>query len=151
MRILVAYDGSRFAEAAVDEVLGRPWPPASEVRLVTAIDRPAPMATVDGLEGFAPLGEAIGARLRESAYQQIRAVLEKFAARRSDLAASYELRDGEPKGALLEAIREWKPDLVLVGSHGKSPLERFLLGSVSHALVSHAPCNVEIVKVPSAA
>jgi len=151
MRILVAYDGSRFAEAAVDEIVARPWPDPTEVRLVTAIDQPAPMATVDGLEGFAPLGEAIGARLRESAYQQICAALARIAAKRPEVVASYELRDGEPKGALLEAIREWKPDLVLVGSHGKSPLERFLLGSVSHALVSHAPCNVEIVKVSSAA
>lgn len=151
MKILLAYDGSRFAEAAVEEVLSRPWPDSSEVRLITAIDQPVPMATVDGLEGFAPLSEAIGARLRESAYQQIRSVLERFASRRPDLLASYELRDGEPKSALLEAIREWQPDLVLVGSHGKSRLERFLLGSVSHALVSHAPCNVEIVKVPSAA
>jgi nucleotide-binding universal stress UspA family protein len=151
MRILVAYDGSQFAEAAVSEVLSRPWPAETEVRLVTAIDRPAPPGTVDGLEGFAPLGEAIGARLREAAYRQIRSVLERFAAGRPDIIASYELRDGEPKGALLEAIREWKPDLVVVGSHGKSPLERLLLGSVSHALVSYAPCNVEIVKVPSAA
>ena len=58
--------------------------------------------------------------------------------------------DGEPKGALLQAIREWKPDLVVAGSHGKTTLERFLLGSVSHALVSHAPCSVEIVKAPTA-
>lgn len=151
MKILVGYDGSRFADAAVEVVLSRPWPDRSEIRLVTAIDQPAPVAAMDGLVGFAPLGEAIGVRLRESAYQQTRLVLEKFVVRRPDLMVSYELRDGEPKGALLEAIREWKPDLVLVGSHGKSPLERILLGSVSHAMVSHAPCNVEIVKVSSSA
>ena len=71
-------------------------------------------------------------------------------AERSDLATSYEIREGEAKHALLAAIRDWRPDLVLAGSHGKSPFERLLLGSVSHALVSHAPCSVEIVRATAA-
>ena len=150
MRILLAYDGSTCAEAALEELLRRPWPDPSEVRIVTAVERPAYVPAAVGLEGYSPFGERLGAELREEAYRQIRKAVERVSAR-PELAASYELRDGDAKSALLQAIREWKPDLVLAGSHGKSPLERFLLGSVSHALVSHAPCNVEIVKTSSAA
>lgn len=146
MKILVAYDGSRYAEAALDEVLNRPWPAESEVRVVTAVEQPVFTLPQQDFEGYSPMTERIGASLREAAYRQIRAAVDKIEAR-GGLKASYEIRDGEAKIAILEAIREWKPDLVLVGSHGKSALERLLLGSVSHALVSHAPCNVEIVKV----
>jgi nucleotide-binding universal stress UspA family protein len=150
MKILLAYDGSRCAEAALDEVLQRPWPAGTEVRVVTAVERPAYAPAVGGIEGLATFGERLGAELREEAYRQIQRALERFATR-AELKTSYELRDGDAKSALLAAIREWKPDLVVAGSHGKTPLERFLLGSVSHALVSHAPCNVEIVKASTAA
>lgn len=150
MKILVAYDGSRFAEAAIDELLERPWPAGSEVRLVTAIEPMGLAPPAAGLELFSPLGERLEARLRESSYRQIQTALSRLAAR-TDLVTSYEIREGEVKHALLAAIRDWKPDLVLAGSHGKSPFERLLLGSVSHALVSHAPCSVEIVRATAAA
>ncbi|MEQ8232340.1 MAG: universal stress protein [Gammaproteobacteria bacterium] len=37
-------------------------------------------------------------------------------------------------------------DLVVIGSHGRSGLKRVLLGSVSNAVVNHAPCPVTIVR-----
>lgn len=149
MKILVAYDGSRFAEAAIDALLERPWPAGSEVRLVTAIEPVRIVPPSPGLELLSPFGERLEAKVREAAYQQIQRALARLAVR-PDLAASYEIREGEAKQALLEAIRDWRPDLVLAGSHGKSPFERLLLGSVSHALVSQAPCSVEIVRASAA-
>lgn len=150
MRILVAYDGSRFADAAVDELLKRPWPAGSKVRLVTAIEPVRWIPPTPGLELLSPFGERLEARVREETYHQIQRALARLAAR-SDLVGSYEIREGEAKNALLEAIRDWRPDLVLAGSRGKSPFERLLLGSVSHALVSHAPCSVEIVRTAAVA
>jgi len=47
---------------------------------------------------------------------------------------------------LLQAIQEWSADLAVVGSQGRSRVERLFLGSVSHALVTHAPCSVEVVR-----
>ena len=52
--------------------------------------------------------------------------------------------------SLLEAIKSFGADLVVAGSHGATALERIFLGSVSHALVTHAPCSIEIVKRPHA-
>lgn len=149
MKILVAYDGSRFAEAAIDALLDRPWPAGSEVRLVTAIEPVRIVLPTPGLELLSPFGERREAKVREAAYQQIQRALGRLTAC-PDLAASYEIREGEASQALLEAIRDWVPDLVLAGSHGKSPFERLLLGSVSHALVSQAPCSVEIVRATAA-
>ena len=42
--------------------------------------------------------------------------------------------------------KKWGADLIVLGSHGYRGLQRFLLGSVSHAVVAHAPCSVEIVR-----
>jgi len=150
MKILVAYDGSAAAAAAVDAVLDRPWPAGSQVRLVTAIEPLASATPVDAVGVYLPVVERIRASVREEAYGQLRRVLGRFADR-PDLEATVEVRDGGAKQALLEAIRVWGPDLVMAGSQGKGGLARLLLGSVSHALVTHAPCNVEIIKVPPVA
>jgi nucleotide-binding universal stress UspA family protein len=50
---------------------------------------------------------------------------------------------------LLMTISMWKPDLVVVGSHGRSIPARLLLGSVSAELVHHAPCSVRVVRGPA--
>ncbi len=145
MKILVAYDGSDPAEAAVDEVAARPWPEGSEVRLVTVIEPPLGADTANGEVIYAPLLERVRASMREEAFQKLQRALERFK-RRPDLARSCEIREGAAKHALLDAIEEWGADLVVTGSNGPRGLTRFLLGSVSHALVTHAPCSVEVVR-----
>ncbi|MER3430783.1 MAG: universal stress protein, partial [Blastocatellia bacterium] len=53
---------------------------------------------------------------------------------------------GSPESRIVEAAREFKADLVVVGSHGYSTWERLLLGSVSDAVVHHVPCSVLVVR-----
>jgi nucleotide-binding universal stress UspA family protein len=146
MRVLIAFDGSPSSDAAVEEAVRRPWPPGTEIRLVTVVERPLSVPPANGIEVYAPLYERMRAALREDAYRRIQAAMKRFQ-QRPDLIPSYELRDGSVKSSLLDAIREWKADLVIAGSHGASTLARLVLGSVCHALVTHAPCNVEVVKI----
>ncbi len=47
---------------------------------------------------------------------------------------------------ILEEAINWNADLIVVGSHGRTGVGRFLLGSVADKVASHAPCSVEIVK-----
>jgi nucleotide-binding universal stress UspA family protein len=149
MKILVAYDGSQPSEAAVNEVLKRPWPAGSKVRLVSVVEMQHFLVPPAGVEFYGPLAERIRVSLRENSYNRIQKIMEKFSSR-PDLEPSYELRDGGVKRALLEAIREWEADLVITGASGTTALGRMFLGSVCHALVTHAPCNVEIVRSASA-
>ncbi len=145
MRILIAFDGSPAAEAAVDAVAARPWPAGSEVRLVTVVQEAISVPPAAGIEVYAPLVERMRVSLRDDAYRRIQRALEKFKAR-PDLTMTYELRDGGVKPALLAAIRDWDADLVVAGSQGMTALGRLFLGSVCHTLVTHAPCTVEVVK-----
>jgi nucleotide-binding universal stress UspA family protein len=149
MKILVAYDGSPAADTAVSEVLRRPWPEGTRVRLVRAVEQPILVAPPHGLT-ISPLVERVHTVLHEEAHAQTLRAVGRFSAR-PELEVSYELRQGPAKTVLLDAIREWKADLVLAGSHGGSALARFLLGSVCHALVTHAPCSVEVVRAAEAA
>jgi len=54
--------------------------------------------------------------------------------------------EGAPKHPIVEEAERWNADLVMVGTHGHGPVGRFLLGSVAHAVVLHAPCSVEVVR-----
>ena len=144
MKILIAYDGSPDAEMAVDEVAARPWPKGSQIRLVTVVEPPLGTPPPN-FEFYGALIVGVEDSLREEAAQRITKAIVKFK-ERSDLELSHEVKEGSPKSSLLEAIREWPADLVVVGSHGRTRLERLFLGSVSHALVTHAPCSVEVIR-----
>jgi nucleotide-binding universal stress UspA family protein len=53
---------------------------------------------------------------------------------------------GHAEEIIIETAKDWGADLIVLGSHGYRAIERFLLGSVSQAVASHAPCSVEIVR-----
>lgn len=150
MRIVIGYDGSQSADAAVREVVERAWPAGTEVRLVTAVPSVIAPPAAGGVEYYAPVWAKARAVAREQALGRILQALETFKTRH-DLVTSYEIRDEEPKTALVAAAREWKADLMILGSQGTSALGRLFVGSVCHAMVSHAPCSVEVVRAPLAA
>ena len=59
--------------------------------------------------------------------------------------------EGDPETAITDYAKKWGADLIVVGSHDRSRVERFLLGSVSESIVKHAPCSVLIIKHSGAA
>ena len=58
--------------------------------------------------------------------------------------ASSMIRKGEPATVIAEQAKSF--DLVVAGSYGRKGLDRFLLGSVSHAIVHRAPCSVLVIR-----
>jgi universal stress protein A len=52
------------------------------------------------------------------------------------------VRYGVAHEAIAQEARRSRADLVVVGSHGRTGLQRILLGSVAEAVVRHAPCPV---------
>lgn len=56
------------------------------------------------------------------------------------------LLEGNPQREITRFAREAGPDLLVVGSHGRTGLSHVLLGSVSASLVYHAPCHTLVVR-----
>jgi nucleotide-binding universal stress UspA family protein len=54
------------------------------------------------------------------------------------------VRTGDPVTTVCEAGNSH--DLIVVGSHGRKGLDRFLLGSVSHGIVHQAGCSVLVIR-----
>lgn len=148
MKILLAVDGSPCSDVAIEEVARRPWPDGSSVKVLTAFELPTPPTP----EAWAlPVNyfQEMDVALRKQAHHIVEQALEKL---RSKLDKSISLDSavlpGPPRTIILEEAESWEADLIVLGSHGYRAWERFLLGSVSQAVVSHAKCSVEVVRCP---
>jgi nucleotide-binding universal stress UspA family protein len=55
---------------------------------------------------------------------------------------------GHAATGILQVAREMKPDLLVMGTHGRTWLRETLLGSVAEQVLRNAPCPVVVVKAP---
>ncbi len=150
MRILLATDGSEYSQAAVDEIAQRPFPKGSEVRVLSVFELPSfpiavPWAGVD-------FDDEVQRQAQAQARKAVKIAQRKIQARKegSKLKVATKVVGGSPKQAILDEAEAFNADLIVLGSHGGGRIERFLLGSVSLAVVTHAKCSVEIVRRPAA-
>lgn len=150
MKILLAIDESEFSKAAVDTVIKEFRPADAEVHVLNVVESLRLAPPYVGL-GVGPSVPADFAGIIEEWLDKAETLVAENAKRLQSagfrVAAS--VKEGEAKREILEFAEEWRPDLIVVGSHGRRGLDRFLLGSVSDAVARHAHCSVQIVR-PSA-
>jgi nucleotide-binding universal stress UspA family protein len=144
-RVIIGADGSAGAARAVRAVWSREWPAGTEVRVVAVDDGSGPVRLADvtpNLEEFGTAGNEgppVNPRLMAEGARVV--LLAK------GLSASVEVREGDPRRLLVDEAAGWSADSVFVGSRGLGrPLDRSGLGGVAAALVTGAPCSVEVVR-----
>jgi nucleotide-binding universal stress UspA family protein len=146
MKIVLAIDGSKFSEAAVQNVIERARPQDAEVQVLHVVEPPSLLVARE-MGGYDPaLGAAWEAETKEAEGLVAKVAKEL---RSKDLKVTTKVEQGDPKSKIIEVASKWRADLIVVGSHGRKGLEHFLLGSVSEAVAHHAGCSVEIVRIQS--
>ncbi len=149
--ILVGYDGTRAAEAALGRVATLAKAFGSRV-VVVSVASPEPVAP-DGAFGLMPyydLGAAtVDAQLDEALWQQHRKRVEEFFAG-SGTSVEFAGVMGSPVEEILEVAEREHADLIVVGTGEPGLLDRLLGGSVSQGVARRAHCDVLIVHVPPA-
>ena len=81
--------------------------------------------------------------------QLSREKLETMAAAHPDVDMSAVVREGKPATTILAAVDELAPDLIVMGTHGRSRLDHLLIGSVAERVVRKAPCAVLLARFTS--
>ena len=146
MKILLAIDGSPCSDAAIEEIARRPWPEGSFVKVLNTFELPAPPTP----EAWAvPLNyfEEMDSALRKQARNIVDRAVDKLKTRlNKTISLDATILPGPARTVILDEAESWGADLIVLGSHGYRAWERFLLGSVSQAVVSHAKCSVEVVR-----
>lgn len=135
--ILVAVDSSACAEAAVDFAAAE-WPDA-DLTFLHVVDPADAAASAEA--GF-PAGAE---EWYEGARSRAAGVLEDAAAR-VDREVETRIEVGAPVGTVCEVAGEGPYDHVVVGSHGRTGIERVLVGSVAEGVVRRADPPVTVVR-----
>jgi nucleotide-binding universal stress UspA family protein len=146
MKILIAIDGSDFSQAALQSVIARPWPPDTAIKVLHVVEPPSLLMGRE-MGGYDPEFEMVWKALREQAKDLVAKAADKL--RGAKFNVSTELVEGNPKSQIIDMANEWHADMIVLGSHGWTGLNRFLMGSVSEGVVRHAHCSVEIVRTAS--
>ncbi len=152
-KLLIGYDGSPCAEAALEEFSRAGLPPEMEVLVLSVADVWLPVNPNPPLSEFPPAPSLAARQAREQALQAV-ASSRRLATRAAEhLQASHpkwrvaaDAVADSPGWALVHKAAEWRADLVLIGSHGRGVLERIFLGSVSQKVAAEAPCSVHIAR-----
>ncbi len=95
-------------------------------------------------KGLVPIGRTRPGDSREQRATGAQAVVQR--ARAAGVEAMFLLWDGDPGDSIISAAESEAVDLIVVGSHGRSSVGRFVLGSVSDHVVHHAQCPVLVVR-----
>jgi nucleotide-binding universal stress UspA family protein len=126
-------------EGLHSSVIDRPWPPDTEVKVVNVVEPPS-LLTGREMLGYDPEFEMVWKALRESAKESVAKAAEKL--RAAKFSVSTELVDGDPKSQIIDTANHWRADMIVLESHGRTGLSRFLMGSFSQAVVRHVSSNV---------
>ncbi len=147
MKILFATDGAKQSEAAIDMLKHFRLGEGDVIKVISVIDMAVPMA-VDIYGGYLPDTTEFEKTARENATKILNSAADEIRGYFSDppLDVVTEVLFGSPESRIVEAADEFKPNLVVVGSHGYNTWERLILGSVSDSVVHHVPCSVLIVR-----
>lgn len=143
MKILLGYDGSECSEQMLADLNYAGLPAQADVLVMSVAEHwLAPPTSLGGVDvHFTEAPDEAAETLMMA--QQAQALL-RFQFPEWDVKT--EAVWGMPASKLVEKADDWKPDLIIVGSHGRSAIGRFFLGSVSQKVVHEAHCSVRIAR-----
>lgn len=145
-QLLIGYDGSPGAEAAVNLIAQRSWPQGTSATLLAVADS----GVVGSIGRFVPqMKDAVIETKFVSQWGHTLAAEALATLTEAGIKASVEIVMGNAKTTIVDRADSLNADCIFVGPHcAGNSFERFLLGSVSSTVAARAHCTVEVVRAP---
>jgi nucleotide-binding universal stress UspA family protein len=140
--IVVATDGSPYSTAAASEAIGIAKKNGGKLTVISVV--PAELATPTDVDFAATQRELLAEKEMQVAENNAKAV--KEAAQKEGVAVQAFVMTGKPADAIIETAKENNADIIIVGSHGRTGVERLLMGSVAERVIVLASCAVLVAK-----
>ena len=139
-RILVGLDASPRSAQVLDTAVATARAHGGKLLLLRAIAIPTGVPQDSWKDDTMPLLDVL--KQHGQAYLD-----EQAEGLPKELVEGVQVRVGVPWEAICSAARDARADLIVVGSHGYSTIDR-LLGTTAAKVVNHAPCSVLVVRGP---
>jgi nucleotide-binding universal stress UspA family protein len=138
MKILVGYDGSACADAALDDLRRAGLPADAQVKILSVV------------ENWLPPPSALEIIEHIDRDQEYLALARRGGIRLVSMEPGWDVKSesgaGSPATVIIEKADEWGADLIVVGSHGHTALGRFFFGSVSQKVLHEARRSVRVAR-----
>ncbi|GJL68509.1 MAG: hypothetical protein NPIRA06_11440 [Nitrospirales bacterium] len=147
MKILVAVDPSEHAQEAIRFVKSVEWPNKSELFLIHVIEMKDAPPIIP--EGGPSSWERVISQARGKLVTETRLFLEQTKQEileQRSLNTKSIVVEGLPGAEILQAMKDYQIDLIVLGTRGLSNVKRFLLGSTSDWVMREATCSVLLVR-----
>ena len=144
MKILMAASANHDEDdKSVISAVSFPWPAGSEIHVLSVAEAIHPV-----MVGMVPdIIDPTELQVNTDAEAQTAAIRAAGRFRNRGFATEAFNIEGDPETAILEHARKWGADLIVVGSHDRTRVEKFLVGSISEGVAKHAPCSVLMLKL----
>jgi nucleotide-binding universal stress UspA family protein len=149
-KVLLATDGSDCSVGAAHAVANQLWPQGSVFKVLSVeelmiVNNQMEAASLSAVYP-ASLLEELTTQARDQARSAVQTAKDILTGAGLALDAGKSIPLGYPRDVILDTAKEWGADLIVLGSHGRHGLDRFLLGSVSEAVAIHAACSVQVIR-----
>ena len=152
-RLLIGYDGSPCADGVIDDLPSAGLPKELEALVLSVADVWLPTEPTSPPVEIPPALSNVGRKARQHALEAVEASrrlaargAERLRALLPDWKVTSDAVADSPAWALIRKAELWHAELVVLGSLGRSTLERIFLGSVSQKVAAEAPCSVRIAR-----
>lgn len=141
--ILVPLDASELSERAI-EFAKQIVSPEGRITLLSVVEPPASPYLISSAVYPIPFDYD---QMHEEQRKHAHEYLERTLKRVSDVApnSDFSVRIGSPAEAILEAAKDSHVDAIVMSTHGRSGLGRWIFGSVTQKVLSAAPCPVMVI------
>ena len=148
LKVLLAVDGSESSKHATETLAARPWPAATEIRVFSVVElgMSALQASFEIPAFDTEHLESQRAEAMKRTEEAIDSALKILEAAGLTTSESISVLAASPKELILQEAAEWGANWIVLGSHGSSGLSRFLIGSTSETVATHATCSVEVIR-----
>jgi nucleotide-binding universal stress UspA family protein len=149
-RVLITLDGSELAEQALE--------PGFEIAKRLGVQVILLTVQLESEIDFARIGEleqvegGLGKRVQQSVYERDETYLQNIADQyeaTTGLRIQISVADSPVAQAILNFADQWNADLIVMATHGRTGLRRWVYGSVTEKILGGAHCGMMIIRPPS--
>jgi nucleotide-binding universal stress UspA family protein len=143
-KILVPTDFSEYSDKALQKALDIAQQSGAEINLLHVITQEIRQCMSDYCFPIEEFQQFVD-KMRATAQEDLAKELEKFPVAK-EMKITTELREGVPYDQILQFQTEKGSDLIVIASHGRSGITKYLMGSVASHVAKGAKCEVLLVK-----